>query len=83
METNYNTKPTLNELSEYLGLTPQYLSKFIKEQMNTSYNNYLNSVRMNHALTELIHTNNSITEISFNNGFPNLTSFNKNFFPIL
>lgn len=79
IHVNYQTTLTLKSLADTLYLTPQYLSKFFKQHFHQTFYDYLNQVRMEHALIELKNTNYPITKIAFNNGFPNLTAFNKNF----
>ena len=76
---NYQSAITLTSLAESLFLSPQYLSKFIKQHFHKTFYDYLNQVRIEHALAEIRYTDVSITKIAFNNGFPNLTAFNKIF----
>lgn len=79
INTNYALPLNLQTLADYMYLTPQYLSKFIKQNFGLNFNKYLNKVRMEHALEELEETNHSIITIAFNNGFASTTSFNKVF----
>lgn len=79
IEENYQSAITLSSLAESLFLSPQYLSKFIKQHFHKTFYDYLNQVRIEHALAEIQYTDMSITKIAFNNGFPNLTAFNKIF----
>lgn len=76
---NYNSPVTLNEIAAHLYLTPQYLSKFIKKNMGINFYDYLNSVRLENAVYEILNTENTITNIVFGNGFPNISAFNKVF----
>lgn len=76
---NYSMPVTLNEIADYLYMTPQYLSKFIKKHLGVGFYEYLNSIRLENAVHELTHTQDTITNIVFRNGFPNLSSFNKVF----
>ncbi len=79
IDENYATAITLSSLAETLYLSPQYLSKFIKQHFNKTFFDYLNQVRIQHALNDICYTDTSITKVAFNNGFPNLTAFNKVF----
>lgn len=79
IDENYASAITLASLAESLYLSPQYLSKFFKQHFHKTFYDYLNQVRLEHALTEIQYTTTSITKIAFNNGFPNLTAFNKTF----
>lgn len=75
----YDTPVTLNELSEALGLTPSYTSKFFKKHMHTNFVDYVNSVRISHAASDILNTQKSMLEISNDNGFPSVSVFNKVF----
>lgn len=79
IQINYPMPLNLQTLADHMFLTPQYLSKFIKQNFGLNFNNYLNKVRMEHALVELEETTHSIISIAFNNGFASTTSFNKLF----
>ncbi|WGK65322.1 helix-turn-helix domain-containing protein [Croceiramulus getboli] len=43
-------KMTLNSLAKELGTNSKYLSKFVNSELNTSFNNYLNSLRINYFI---------------------------------
>lgn len=76
---NFSKPLTMNELAEAFHLTPQYLSKFIKQQFEANFTDYLTAIRLDNAVYDLLNSDETITIISFNNGFPNLTAFNKSF----
>ncbi len=79
LETNFSQPISLNMLAQNLGLTPQYLSSFIKEHFECTFGEYLNTVRLNHVAYDLIYTQNTITQIMYQNGFPNASGFNHAF----
>ncbi len=79
IETNYHQSVSLSALSELMYLTPQYVSRFIKKHMHTSFGRYLTHIRLEHACSELIHTDHSVTNIAMNTGFPNVSAFHKAF----
>ena len=79
VNSNFYQPIMLSDLAEKMFLTPQYLSRFIKEHMGTTFTNYLSDTRLSYALTELQSTDSSITSIALNNGFPNVSAFNKAF----
>jgi len=76
---NYRENIDLQVLSEALYLSPAYLSRYIKKQLGTNFKDYLNQVRITHAVTDLLQTDKSITKIALENGFSNLTAFNRIF----
>lgn len=79
IDQHYHLPIYLQTLADEMYLSPQYLSKFIRQHMGITFNKYLNKVRMEHAYDELINTEHSIAEIAFNNGFSNVSAFNKLF----
>jgi xylan 1,4-beta-xylosidase len=76
---NYRYPITMQDLAKYIHLTPGYLSRFIKRNSGKNFIAYLNEVRLQNAVIELLSTDNTVTSISFNHGFPNMTAFNKIF----
>lgn len=76
---NYNTHITLSDMANHLYISPQHCSRFFKQFFKTTFLEYLNYVRLQHALEQIQYDDVSITQIAFQNGFPNLNSFNKVF----
>lgn len=76
---NYDKPISLNELAEKLYLSNAYLSKYIKKQFGMSFLDYVNSVRLNHAITELIYSDKPVVRIAMDTGFANSAAFNKVF----
>ena len=74
---NYMNKISLAELSETLFLSVPYLSKYIKKKMGMNFMEYVNSIRLFHAVDDLLYTNNSVTSISLENGFASVAAFTK------
>jgi len=79
INANYQYLITLQTLADKMFLTPQYLSRFMKQHFGQSFLKYLNQTRLDHAIPELLNTRHSMTTIAFNNGFPNSAAFNKSF----
>lgn len=79
LQSYYHQPISLDLLADKMFLTPQYLSKFIKKHLGSTFSHYLTDIRLNHAHMELVNTDNSITTIALNNGFPNIAAFNKAF----
>lgn len=75
VKENFNNDISLTKVAEKEYLTPQYLSKFFEKNMGINFLTYVNKIRLQHALDDLINTENSITDIAFNSGFPNVKSF--------
>lgn len=72
---NYKRKISLNELSSQLYLSVPYLSKYIKKQLGMNFLDYLNNIRIFHAVDDLLYTRQPITTIALDNGFANTAAF--------
>ena len=80
IEKNYNN-PNLSliMISDYLGITPQYLSNFFRNYEGETLSNYITGLRLTKAKELIVTTNLSITEIAKAIGYANSTSFTKMF----
>jgi len=76
---NYNRKLPLSEVADYVFLTPNYLSHYIKKVTKCSYQEVVNFIRSEIALQMLIETDNSISRISNECGFSEPKYFEKYF----
>jgi AraC-like DNA-binding protein/beta-xylosidase len=79
LQSHYHQSLSLNTLADEMYLTPQYLSKFIKKNLGSTFSAYLTDIRLEHAMGELLHTDHSVTNIALGNGFPNIAAFNRIF----
>ncbi|MFJ7975782.1 helix-turn-helix domain-containing protein [Peribacillus sp. NPDC096379] len=79
VKENFRQKLSLKELSEREFLSVPYLSKFIKDYLGMTFLEYVDSVRLEHAVTDLQRTDLPIIQIAIENGFPNVKSFNRVF----
>jgi AraC-like DNA-binding protein len=72
---NYRYPFTLEELAGKLSLTPQYLSRYFKKCFGITFHDYLNKIRLESAIKDLILSEATVTAVAYDNGFPNLNSF--------
>lgn len=79
MQGNYNADISLNELAEKLYLSNAYLSRFFKKNFGQSFKDYLSSIRLLHAVDDLLGTEKNITRIAMDNGFSSVSRFNQVF----
>lgn len=79
IRANYNQPISLKELSEKLYLSHGYLSRFFKKNYGMSFAEYLENIRLYHAVDELLYTETAITRIAYDNGFSSIAAFNKAF----
>lgn len=75
MSKHYTEKISLEEISQSLGLHPQYFSTFFKKHLGMGFVDYLNLYRVNQSLYALGHTARSITEIAMACGFQSHKSY--------
>lgn len=79
IEQNFSEPISLDNLANEVFLSPTYLSRFFSKHMGENFRSYLNRVRLEHAYTDLLHSDLTLTAIAYNNGFPNLNTFNQLF----
>ena len=79
VQANYQSQISLNDLADKLYLSNAYLSKYIKKNLGMTFMEYLNNVRLFHAVDELIYSDKNLTHIAYDNGFPTSASFTKTF----
>jgi xylan 1,4-beta-xylosidase len=66
---------SLAELAEKEHLSVPYLSKFFAKNMNMNFLSYLNKLRMEAAVLELLTSDESVETVAYNSGFPNPRAF--------
>lgn len=74
IENHYKDDITLSTISAYIGLTPTYFANAFKKITNTSFMHFLNVVRLDKALSDMIRNDVSAKEAAENNGFSNVKS---------
>lgn len=79
IEENYNQSISLNDLADQVHLTYSYLSRHFKKMFGTNFLEYMNKVRLHHAVEDLLYTDKPITRIAVDNGFVNSSGLNKIF----
>lgn len=75
LNRHYNENVTLQTLSKILHLTPQYISKIIKEETGKGFKEYLIRLRLEQALFLMKNTDKNLLNISEECGFSNNQSF--------
>jgi AraC-like DNA-binding protein/beta-xylosidase len=79
LRANSTRETTMREAAEYLGLTPQYFSRWFHQEFGTSFLKYLGRIRLEKAEELLEKTDKSILHIALECGFPNAASFSRIF----
>ena len=80
MEQNFtDSNLSVAHLSERFNLSEGYFSQFFKEQMNITYSQYLEVLRIDHACSLLLNTDMTIHEIAHQSGYNNPNTFRRAF----
>ena len=75
LESHYQDQITLNDLADYVRLSPYHFSRIFKKHMNCSPYQYLINYRINNAKKLLHNTNLSVQEIAYASGFNSVPHF--------
>ena len=78
IQNNY-TSVTLEETAKVFFLSPQYLSKYIKQHTGKTFQENVKEIRMKKARTMLRHGNKSVEKIAEDVGYNNVENFNRLF----
>lgn len=79
IDRRFKENITLEEVADYVNLTPFYFSKIFKEKMGVTFIDYMTDVRINFAKKEMIHSKKSVKEICFNCGYNDPNYFSRVF----
>ena len=79
MDLNFKNQISLEQISKHVGLTPTYFSSLFHEKMNTTFKEYLTSLRLDYAEKLLFISDFSSTEICYTSGFNDFSSFSRAF----
>ena len=75
IDNNFTGNLSLAVIANEFSMSPSYLGKLFKSNMNISYNSYINKKRINYACQLLTQTTMGYDEISKNSGFSNTSYF--------
>lgn len=79
IEENYNTDLTLDSLSKEIHISPQYISKFFKNNVGIGFVDYVNKLRITKSLNDLLGNNKNIIDIAIEHGFNDHKAYNRVF----
>ncbi len=79
ISANYEQPLQLPSLAEYCSVSPGYLSRLFSEHLDTTFNDYLNSVRLTAAEELLRENRKSIKEIAYETGYHDPNYFSRIF----
>ncbi|HAK46775.1 MAG TPA: hypothetical protein DCO79_12770 [Spirochaeta sp.] len=76
---NFQSKISLDEAAAAVNLSPSYLSKLFKKELNQNFNNYLNHIRVEKSKNYLLNTEIPLIDIAGMCGFEDQSYFSKVF----
>lgn len=76
---NYQESISLTALADQLYMSKSTLSRFFKKETGVYFADYLNQVRLKHAMEDLSYTDKNVTKIAMDSGFSSPSAFNKLF----
>jgi len=79
IEDNYMNKLTLDKVANYVYLNSSYLSQLFKKEMNMSFSDYVEQIRLKHAKILLKETDYSMNQIAEAVGFSSQNYFTRIF----
>ncbi|MGB8454005.1 MAG: AraC family transcriptional regulator [Anaerocolumna sp.] len=79
VSNNFQESLTLTNLAEHMNVSKYHLSRVFSSKLGTSFNKYLNYIRLNYAVTLIQSTEYSLTQISNDSGFDSQRTFNRAF----
>ncbi len=79
IDDNISTDISLNDIAEYINLSPAYISKIFKEHLGKNYVEYLNISRVEKSKQLLLNTQLTIKEVGFKVGFNSIQTFFRTF----
>jgi xylan 1,4-beta-xylosidase len=79
VKDNFKQEITLNELAQIEFLSIHYLSKFIQKHLGMPFSKYVDSIRLDHAVKDIVFTDIPLTQIALDNGFASVKAFNRAF----
>ena len=79
MQERFAEETPMDDLAREVGLSRPHFFKLFKMQMGITPNLYLNTLRTEHAIDELVMTRKSVTDIGLDLGFASQASFTRFF----
>ncbi|MDO4295776.1 MAG: AraC family transcriptional regulator [bacterium] len=79
IRSNYNQDLSLELVASHFGFSSAYLSRMFRKYASMNYKNFLQNLRLEYAVMELVETDHYIGDIALNHGFPNSKAFTNAF----
>jgi xylan 1,4-beta-xylosidase len=72
---HFREKITLTDLSSFVHLNPQYLSRFFSKYTNVPLEDFIAQIRLQESLKDLCYSNKSLVEVALQSGFANQKAY--------
>ena len=79
MNANYYRPITLKEMADKMYMSETAFSKYFKKIAGMNFVQYMNNIRLHHAIEDLLYSDKPITRIAVDNGFSSASFFNRVF----
>lgn len=79
VDENFMHKIKLSEFAQLEGCTVSYMSHFVRDAMNQTFQDYVNSVRFNYARKLIVMTEQPLVSIRYESGFSDYRYFSRSF----
>lgn len=79
MNANYFRSITLKEMADKLYMSETAFSKYFKKTAGMNFVQYMNNIRIHHAVEDLLYSDKPITRVAVDNGFASPSFFNRVF----
>ena len=79
INNNYADQIPLSEIAREFNMSPKYFCRFFKNSFNKTFIEYVNAVRIEHAMKLLADRDITITETALSCGFLNMSYFTRTF----
>ena len=82
IQTNYRSQLTEQAIASQVGLSVRSLSRYLRNELDTSFVQYLRTFRIIMAIKQMVKGDESITNIAYNVGYESLTAFSNCFYKV-
>ncbi len=79
IDKNYGQNINMDKIAEINFISASSLSKLFKKETGKLFSKYLNEIRVNRSLMDLLYSSLSIDEIAYKNGFTNSRTYRRRF----
>lgn len=69
----------LDAYAQYVGTNRSYLSRYLNQELNTTFYDYLNNKRLDHAIDLMKTSRARISDVAFASGYADTSTFRRNF----